>query len=141
MRSTAHHQDDGKQRRATVPVWYSLLLAVLAALAVVAPAAASSDRAVSAGGCSIPTGGEHLGPTYLTSLSVSGTSCSVGLAVVRGYHSCQVRHGGAKGYCTSSVSGFRCSERRGPSIATEFYSSVSCRAGSRRVSYKYTQFT
>jgi hypothetical protein len=131
----------GTRRRAAAPVRSLLLLAALAVLAVAAPAASSAQRAVSAGACSIPNGGEHLGPTYLTSLNVSGTSCSAGLTVVRGYHSCQLRHGGVKGYCTSSVNGLRCTERRGPSIATEFYSSVSCRAGSRRVSYKYTQFT
>jgi hypothetical protein len=132
---------EGKRRRVAAHVQFSLLVAVLAVLALAAPAASSAHRAVSAGACSIPNGGEHLGPTYLTSLKVSGTRCSVGLTVVRGYHSCQLRHGGVKGYCTSSINGFRCTERRGPSISTEFYSSVSCRAGSRRVSYKYTQFT
>lgn len=141
MSNNACHVSEGKRNRVQAPGRFSLLIAALTVLAVVAPAAASPHRALSAGACSIPNSGEHLGPTYLTSLGVSGTSCSVGVAVVRGYHSCQVRHGGVKGFCTSTVNGFRCTERRGPSIATEFYSSVSCRAGSRRVSYKYTQFT
>jgi hypothetical protein len=131
----------GQRHRAAMPVRFMPLLAALAVLAIAAPAASSAHSAVSARACSIPKGGEHLGPTYLTSLTVSGTSCSAGLAVVRGYHSCQLRHGGVKGYCRSSVNGLRCAERRGPSIATEFYSSVTCQAGSRRVSYKYTQFT
>jgi hypothetical protein len=94
-----------------------------------------------AGTCGIPHGGEHLGPTYLTSLTVSGTSCGTGFAVVRAYHSCQLEHGGVKARCTSTVDGFRCSEKRGPSIPTEFYSSVSCQESSARVDYKYSQFT
>ena len=94
-----------------------------------------------ASGCSIPHRGERLGPTYLTSLSVSGTSCSAGLAVVSAYHACQLKHGGAKGKCTSAVDGFRCTEKRGPSIPTEFFSSVACQSGSKRVNYKYSQFT
>jgi hypothetical protein len=141
MGKNACRGSDGKRRRVPAPGSFSMLIAALAVLAVAAPAAASPQRALSAGACSIPNGGEHLGPTYLTSLGVSGTSCSAGVAVVRGYHACQLRHGGVKGYCTSTVNGFRCTERRGPSIATEFYSSVSCHEGSRRVSYQYTQFT
>jgi hypothetical protein len=141
MSNDTFRGSEGKRHRTGAPIRFSRLLAALAVLALAAPAASNAHRAVSAGACSIPNGGEHLGPTYLTSLNVSGTSCSAGLAVVRGYHSCQLRHGGVKGYCTSSVNGLRCTERRGPSIATEFYSSVSCRAGSRRVNYKYTQFT
>jgi hypothetical protein len=103
--------------------------------------AGAAPTATVASGCSIPHQGEHLGPTYLTSLSVSGTSCSTGLAVVRGYHACQLKHGGVKARCSSAVSGFHCTEKRGPSIPTEFFSSVSCRSGSKRVNYKYSQFT
>lgn len=94
-----------------------------------------------AAGCSIPHQGEHLGPTYLTALSVSGTSCSTGFAVVRAYHDCQLKHGGVKGRCAATVDGFRCTEKRGPSIPTEFFSGVSCQNGSKHVNYKYTQFT
>jgi hypothetical protein len=94
-----------------------------------------------AGACSIPHRGEHLGPTYLTYLSVSRTTCSKGLTVVGAYHSCQLKHGGVKAKCTSTVGGFRCSEKRGPSIPTEFFSSVSCVDRSKHVTYKYSQFT
>lgn len=103
--------------------------------------AVAEPSAQAAGSCSIPQGGEHLGPTYLTSLTVSGTTCSTGLAVVKAYHACQVKHGGVSAKCTSTVDGFRCTEKRGPSIPTEFYSSVSCQDHSKRVAYKYSQFT
>jgi hypothetical protein len=118
---------------------------VLATLAVTAqvPAAASnaSAPATVAAACKIPDGGEHLGPTYLTSLTATGTTCGIGLEVVGAYHACQLKHGGAKGNCSSTVDGFRCTEKRGPSIPTEYYSSVACQDRSARVSYKYSQFT
>jgi hypothetical protein len=115
-------------------------VAILLCLSLTASAGATTS-ARAAGGCAIPHGGQHLGPTYLTALSVSGTSCSTGLAVVRGYHACQIKHGGVKAKCGSQVDGFRCSEKRGPSIPTEFFSSVSCQKRSARVTYKYSQFT
>lgn len=116
----------------------SIVVLVLA----LAPATNASAGPIGyASGCSIPHRGEHLGPTYLTALSVSGTSCSTGLAVVGAYHACQLKHGGVKGRCPSTVDGFRCTEKRGPSIPTEFFSSVACQSGSKRVNYKYSQFT
>jgi hypothetical protein len=105
------------------------------------PGAGAAPSVRASGSCAIPNHGQHVGPTYLTALSVSGTSCGTGLAVVRAYHVCQVKHGGVKAKCTSTVDGFRCSEKRGPSIPTEFLSSVSCQDRSARVNYKYTQFT
>ncbi len=122
-----------------IRVSFVLLLALLCLL----PTASSPAVriAIAAGACSIPHKGEHLGPTYLTSLSVSGTSCTTGLTVVREYHNCQLKRGGVKAKCTSRVDGFLCSEKRGPSIPTEYYSSVSCQSGSKRVNYKYSQFT
>jgi hypothetical protein len=124
------------------PLRTSLALsAALLCMLPVASSPAAGSRARAAGSCAIPHKGEHLGPTYLTSLSVTGTSCSTGLTVVREYHGCQLKHGGVKGRCTSKVDGFLCSEKRGPSIPTEFFSSVSCKSGSRRVNYKYSQFT
>ena len=123
-------------RRLAVPLGVALWLCL-----VLAVPASSSPIATAAISCRIPDNGEHLGPTYLTSLNVSDTTCSTGLAVVRAYHACQVKDGGVKSECRSTVDGFRCSEKRGPSIPTEFFSSVSCTDRSERVSYKYSQFT
>jgi hypothetical protein len=102
--------------------------------------ATAAPVANAAANCSVGSG-QHDGPTYLTALSVSGTSCGTGLAVVKAYHACQLKHGGVKGTCSSTVDGFRCTEKRGPSIATEFISSVSCTSHAKRVAYKYEQFT
>lgn len=116
--------------------------ALTGALAVTPTSVAGAPRAVVAThSCPIPHGGEHLGPTYLNSLSVSATNCNTGLGVVKAYHSCQVHHGGVKARCSSSVEGFRCTEKRGPSIPTEFFSTVSCTRGGKKVDYKYSQFT
>jgi hypothetical protein len=117
------------------------LLPVASIVCLFASVQAGASPTAFASGCSIPHQGEHLGPTYLTALSVSGTSCSTGLAVVSAYHACQLKHGGVKAKCSSTVDGFRCTEKRGPSIPTEFFSSVVCQSAAKRVSYKYSQFT
>lgn len=122
-------------------VLFTIVLAILLALTLAPAGSDAHATAKMASGCSIPHKGEHLGPTYLTSLSVTATSCSTGLVVVREYHNCQLKHGGVKAKCTAKVDGFSCLEKRGPSIPTEFYSTVSCRSGARRVNYKYSQFT
>jgi hypothetical protein len=118
-----------------------LVVAAACASALTPTASGAGAPARAAGGCGIPNGGENLGPTYLTSLTVSDTTCAVGLKVVRAYHVCQVKHGGLTARCTAAVDGFRCKEKRGPSIPTEFYSSVSCTDHAQRVSYQYSQFT
>jgi hypothetical protein len=123
------------------PCAAAALLATISLAVASAPATGSTPPARAASSCSVSHGGEGYGPTYLLSLSVTGTSCSKGLAVVRSYHACQLKRGGVKGKCTTAVEGFRCTEKRGPSIPTEFFSSVSCAAGSARVDYKYSQFT
>ena len=81
-----------------------------------------------------------LGPSYVTSLSVSGTSCSTGVKVVRAYYQCRVRAGGVKGYCHSSVLGFHCTEHR-TGISIQFDAKVSCASGHRRVYHTYVQDT
>ena len=111
------------------------LLALVGVLVGPVPARAATR------GCAIPNGGEHLGPTYLTSLSVSSASCSTGLKVVRAYRACQVARGGAGAKCERRVDGFSCTEKRGPAIPTEFYSAVACKDGAARVRYSYAQFT
>jgi len=120
------------------------LVILLAVLTIVFAGTATSGATVAARTavtCTVPHGGEGLGPTYLLSLSVSGTSCGTGLSVVHAYHACQLKPGGLEARCTTAVHGFRCTENRGPSIPTEFYSTVKCKDPAARVDYKYSQFT
>ncbi|MBA3329133.1 MAG: hypothetical protein H0T43_12615 [Solirubrobacterales bacterium] len=85
--------------------------------------------------------GRGLGPTYLTKLSVTRTSCRTGLRVVRAYYRCRVRNGGRDGRCRSRVLTYRCTERRFNTISTQFDARVTCSKGSARVLHTYTQFT
>lgn len=83
---------------------------------------------------------EHMGPSYVTSLAVSGVNCNFGKALVRAYYRCRVRSGGVRGYCHSPVYGFRCGERRS-GIKIQFDARVTCVRGARRVTHTYTQNT
>ena len=109
-----------------------LPLALLAALAVVAIAGAGTASAKSCSPAKYP------GDGYFTSLSVKGTSCSSGKTVQRHHYTCRVRNGGKDGRCTKRVDGYSCSERRNR-ISTEINARVSCKKGSRRVSFTYQQ--
>jgi hypothetical protein len=119
----------------------AVVLASLCAAALAVSAAATPPGALAASKCAIAHHGEHFGPTYLTALDVSATTCATGFKVVRAYHRCQLRKGGVTARCSTLVDGFRCQETRGPSISTEFYSRVACRRRHAKVSYKYEQFT
>ena len=110
-------------------------LAVLAAVLLAAfPASASAAT------CKLSTSEQRrLGATYVTTLSVTGLSCSSGKRQVRAFHRCRVRNGGRDGRCPR-VDGWRCSDRRS-GIRTQFSGRVRCTRGSRVVRHTYTQFT
>jgi hypothetical protein len=113
------------------------IIALTAALALIPTGSAS------AGACSIHGQERSFGPTYVTSLRVTGTSCRTGKSVVRAFHACRRAHGGIKsGRCPYRVSvlGYHCRERRG-SIPTETTGKVTCRRGAATVVHTYTQFT
>jgi hypothetical protein len=111
--------------------------ALTAALALIPSGSAS------AGACNIHGQERDFGPTYITSLRVTGTSCRRGKQVVRAFHACRRAHGGIKrGRCpyTTSLLGYHCREKRG-SIPTQTTGKVTCRRGSATVVHTYTQFT
>ena len=115
-------------------------LLILAGLALLAPAALGSGGAQAAARCRLGAAEQrHLGATYVTSLSVSSTSCARGKDVVRAFHRCARRHG-LRGRCTSPVLGYHCTERRS-GIATQYTGKVTCSRGRARVVHTYTQFT
>lgn len=117
----------------------------LAALLVVAFASASITTAPAdaAARCKLSSKeqAKGLGPTYTTSLTVSGTSCNNGKKIVRAHHKCRVKAGGAKGTCKKRVSGYKCSERRGRAIPTQFSATVTCKKSRATVKFAYTQYT
>lgn len=119
----------------------SLLLALTIALSIVASAGANQFATIS-GTCALTSSQQRggLGATYVTYLSVKSTSCAKGKRIVKKYHSCRRAAGGVKGYCKSKLEGFKCSESR-KAIKTQFSSTTTCTAGSKRIVFKYTQFT
>lgn len=113
----------------------ALTAALVAALVALAPGAAlAGPSARASSSCSPP---RYPGSGYFTSLTVSGTSCSTGRRLVISYYHCRLRHGAA-GRCTSSVEGFRCTEKR-QSIPTEVDGRVTCRRGGATVTHSYQQ--
>src|SRR3954449_10527753 len=117
-----------------VPALAALLLAVSAGQATSrAPRAATK--------CDVKRDGRHLGATYVTSLSATQVSCAKAKRVVKAFNACRKAHGGADGTCTSPVQGFRCAEKRGAAIPTQYSARVTCRSAARRIQFAYTQFT
>jgi hypothetical protein len=112
-------------------------LAVLLALVVVSAGA----RAASSTTCDIRKDGRKLGTTYVTSLKVSHVSCTTAKRLVKAFHACRRANGGVKGHCEKRVNGYRCAERRGDSIPTQYSARVTCRHSPRSVRFNYTQYT
>jgi hypothetical protein len=115
---------------------FAAAVATAAALAIPASAGAATSCKLS-----LKTA-RGMGPTYVTSLKVTGTSCSNGIKVTRAFQSCRLEKG-KKGRCTTKVLGFSCRETRpgSESIPTQFTGHVTCRKGGARVSHVYQQDT
>jgi hypothetical protein len=104
------------------------------------PAIGAADAPVHAAkACSIKGQERKLGPTYVTSLSVSHVSCSGGKSLVKAYYKCRAKHGAA-GRCTKKVSGYSCRETR-TGISVQFNAKVTCTNGKKVVKHSYTQNT
>jgi hypothetical protein len=119
--------------------------AAAAAVAAVIPAtlamAATSPAqpiARAARTCGLAGEWASLGPTYVETLNVSGTSCGRGANVIKAYNHCRLSAGGAKGRCHARVLGSRCSETRstGP---VQFVASVRCTKGRTVVKFAYSE--
>lgn len=117
----------------------SLRRAVLAVVTIglVALAAASPATAASVKKCDVSTVATTLGPTRVTSLSVTKTTCSGGIAVVKAYHVCRTAKG-ISGRCVKKVKGYACREVRTTGPA-EFSASVTCVKGKAVVKHAYRQ--
>jgi hypothetical protein len=112
------------------------LVTVLGAAALALALLAGPSSAAS---CSVAGKERRLGATYVTSVRATGVGCSRALSLVRDYHACRRRRGGADGRCPR-VRGYRCTERRVSSPA-QYDSRATCRRGGRRVVQRYTQNT
>lgn len=118
-----------------------LLVAGLLSAGLAAPASSQAATCKLSGQKS-----QSLGPTYVVDArgnagyNVRGTSCATGLRVVKGFHSCRLKHG-KKGRCTTKVLGYSCTEKRPASLAgpLSFDGDVVCKRGTARVTHHYTQ--
>lgn len=115
------------------------MLRALAAAALAATALAPSASAATRN-CDVQRDAGSYGVTYVTSLKVTGTSCASGKKLIRAFNRCRKASGGIKGRCNRTVLGYRCRESR-TAIKTQFSSKVTCRNGTRRVVFTYTQNT
>jgi hypothetical protein len=100
-------------------------------------AAASKAHAVAK--CNIRGQERKLGTTYVTSLETRRVGCGRAKNLVKAFHRCRHRHGGADGHC-ARVKGYRCKERR-EAIPTQYDSRATCKRGGHRVVQVYTQNT
>ena len=125
-----------------MPVRLTALAGLLAGLVLALPAAGhAAPTASSAATCSVKSDGRKLGPTYVTALSATGTSCTTAKKVVKAFDACRRANGGADGTCTKKVRGYRCRETRGEAIPTQYDAKVRCTTAGRSVRFSYTQFT
>ena len=111
-------------------------LVLLAAVLLAPSASATAPSATASKGCSIGDSRGY-GTTYVTKISVSGTSCRAARSLIRAYHACRP---GKSGKCRS-VKGYSCSEHRFNKGRISYDSNVTCRKGGKTVKHTYTQFT
>lgn len=115
-------------------------LGALAAITLTGLFLAAAPAQAATRSCDIRKEAGKFGPTYVTQLKVTNTSCAAGKDVVRAFHRCRKASGGIKGRCRKPVLGYSCSERRS-SIPTQITGVVTCKKGTRRVNHSYSQNT
>jgi hypothetical protein len=119
----------------------AVLLAATALLVAVAPAgapAATDDgpTATASRSCSVGDSGSY-NTTYVLWIRARNVSCRRARRLIREFHKCRP---GPRGRCPR-VSGYRCSENRGPFGRGSFYSTVKCKRGGKVVRHRYNQWT
>jgi hypothetical protein len=115
----------------------SCVAAAIAALAI-----APAGSAVAATKCSVKGKEQKLGTTYVTTLKVTGVSCSTGERVVKAFNVCRHKKGVA-GRCTAKVKRFSCTEKRPAALKgpISYDADVTCKNGAKRVVFHYQQNT
>ncbi len=117
----------------------ALLLLVATAAIVAGGAQAAPHATAAATKCDVSKVASTLGPTAVTSLTVTKTTCKNGIAVVKAFHACRTAHG-VSGRCVKRVKGYACNERR-TTVPGSFSATVRCVKGKAIVAHAYTQTT
>ncbi len=125
----------------TVRIVITVAAAALTAGALLATSAGASPAATASKTCSISGQQRDYGHNmYLDALSVRGARCGKGKAVVNGYTKCRYKHGGLNGRCPNRIKKYKCGEgRRTVAPHIQYSVNVSCKHGSKRIKFTYTQ--
>ena len=112
-------------------------LAVSAGIALTALAVTGAPASAASQTCTPP---KYPGSGYFTGkIHVTNISCTYGKSFVVAYYKCRTKNGTRpSGRCTTTVRGFRCTEKR-ESIATEIDARVTCRRGTQKIVHTYQQ--
>jgi hypothetical protein len=101
---------------------------------------ASSDASLTQ--CDVNGKQQDLGASYVTSIEVSGVTCPKAELVVKAYHACRQKNGGAEGTCETAVLGFTCTEDRPAEESVpgvQFNATAECTLGVQKITSAYTQ--
>jgi hypothetical protein len=91
--------------------------------------------------CSVPKYPNANPGGYFTLLQVKGVACKTARGVAVAHYRCRVAKGGRKGRCNSKVRKYSCRESRpaGSQSEEQLNAKVTCKRGSRRITFTYQQ--
>jgi hypothetical protein len=122
---------------------FTLPVVLLCAAAIAGCGGGGSDESASTTAlstCNINGRQQSLGASYVTSIQVSGVSCTQAEKAIIAYHRCRLANGGAGGTCKSPVQGFTCTEGARQSVpGVQYNATVDCRKGNAEIKSSYTQ--
>ena len=118
-----------------------LALALVVALAAIGATAIGASASSSPGVQAARSCGSYqMGSVYILNLRTKHAKCKTGRRVAKAFTKCRHKNG-ARGHCHHRVRHFKCSENRGQQGQAQYYSTVRCKRGGKRVKFGYTQNT
>ena len=106
----------------------TLIPAAIAAAVIALPASAAAGPTASASG-SCPDKSNFAGTQYVINIKTKKLSCGKATKVIKAHQKAGAGNRTAKGY--------KCSQKVQQKGVTSFYATVSCKKGSKRVSYGF----
>jgi hypothetical protein len=113
------------------------LAAIVAVVVAIGPAAASGSAGPAKSGCETKS---VSGADYVYKLSAKNLSCSKAASLATKFNQCRHDHGGPKGHC-SSVSGYKCSQKKLDSSPSLYQAKAKCSKGSKAFKEVFGEFT
>ena len=127
--------------KSTMKIATTIAATAIATAAMLVPTAGAAPVASASKSCNISGHQRDYGHNmYLDALSAHATSCRTGRKVVKGYTKCRYKHGGLNGRCPNKVKRYACGEgKRTVAPHIQYSVNVSCKHGSHKVKFTYTQ--